>query len=62
MSDKLVRNIRTAVIVYCLDNGISSPNKIRKILKDVRHGVGNMSIAGVKAADTKGQNLCYIET
>lgn len=60
MNKALVRKIRTAAIDACLECGIDDPKDVRKILRQARETVQPMSVAGVKAANTKGQYTAYI--
>lgn len=52
---KLVKSIRSTALCACLDEGISDYRDIRKVLSDARLLVKPMTIAGIKAAVTKGQ-------
>jgi hypothetical protein len=61
MSQILVKSIRGAVISACIENGITSPKEVRKIMGQAQKSVGNMSVAGIQAAITKGQNIYVIE-
>lgn len=60
MNKQLIRKIRTAVISECLKQGITDPAAVRKALRKAADSVQPMSIAGVMAARTKGQDVPYI--
>jgi len=61
MSQSLINSIRGAAITACMEHGVCAPKDIRKILKKAHQGCGNMSIAGVRAAISKGQVVSVID-
>lgn len=60
MTKQLVRNIRAAAITAAFESGNANPQFIRRALRDAADGVSIMSIAGIKAAIVKGQNVALI--
>lgn len=60
MNKELVRKIRNAAIMECVKHGITDPHAVRKTLNRASASVQPMSIAGVMAARTKGQDVYYI--
>lgn len=60
MSTQLVRDVRSAVIGFCMANGVGDAKGMRRILSDAKEGLVPMSIAGVKAANTKCQVVARI--
>ena len=62
MSKLLVKQVRSAVISAAMDVGIEDPKAIREILIEAAMGVKTMSVAGVKAAQSKGQYTYQISS
>ena len=50
-----VHKAQKAVIYACLANGIENDSDIAKVLSSVSKGFSRVSVAGCKAALTKGQ-------
>jgi hypothetical protein len=58
---KIGKQLRTAAINAALRNGNATPFMVRKYLREALNGVSVMSIAGVKAAVSKGQDTARIQ-
>jgi uncharacterized protein with PhoU and TrkA domain len=60
MNKELIKRIRTAAIAECMRKGINGHADIRKALRHASESIQPMTVAGVKAAQTKGQDVCHI--
>jgi hypothetical protein len=50
-----VKRIKSVCIATCLKNGVQNPAIMRRIMKEAADAIHSSSVAGVKAAITKGQ-------
>lgn len=57
---QVVKNVRGALLSECIRNGVTRFEDVIGIAKSVSGTIGPNSIAGVKAAMTKGQNVSVI--
>jgi hypothetical protein len=44
-----------------LENGVQNPKEIRKLMHDAANEIGPMSVAGFKAAISKGQTVPVVD-
>jgi len=61
MKKELIRSVRNATIQACIEAGYSDTASVRKCLKMASESIKPMSLAGVKAAFTKGQEVYIID-
>ncbi len=58
---ELVKKIRNAAIVACIEKGTNNPVEVREYLQAALNTISPMSVAGVRAAITKGEKFYAIE-
>ena len=52
-----VRKAQKAAIYACIANGVDNANMVQKILSQLGKNFSHVSVAGCKAAITKGQKV-----
>ena len=57
MNKQMIRRVRVAILTQCIAEGISKPEVISSVTVEALKQIGTASVAGVKAALTKGQRL-----
>lgn len=57
MNKQVIRRVRVAFLKQCAAEGIVKQEKVAEVVAKALMGVGKASVAGVKAAMTKGQRL-----
>lgn len=57
VSQKTLKSLHNGIVLDCLRNGITDPNQMKRVAAKAIRTIGTMSIAGIKAAATKGQKI-----
>lgn len=57
ISQVSVKQIHNGIVSDCLQKGITDAKTIRKIALAAAKNIGTMSVAGIKAAQTKKQTI-----